>query len=290
MSNVSHDISTVRAVIKGAITTWSIAENRHWKSQKDKVDQQKRRRTRKNFFKFLKKYIVHIYDGYVFSTCLVKERFGNNQAFAMVHLDFENSMALSEDDYPKRFFVALKIITTKGNFDAKDVYSSFVRDYPITLLSRHSLERIVQRNACESLNQATEILRPLCSGVLSVFLLFEQDMKSAKQKRRVLVSKYGYAILAWDNTAGLPIVLTWIPFHWWDEKQHAKLDALIEVLKKLESDLNISTFWVVVDKDLFNIAAQLDPNSIPKGNYLNGTWENILTSSEIAKSVGFKFN
>ena len=110
MSNVSHDISTVRAVIKGAITTWSIAENRHWKSQKDKVDQQKRRRTRKNFFKFLKKYSVHIYDGYVFSTCLVKERFGNNQAFAMVHLDFDNSTAFSEDDYPRRFFVTLKII------------------------------------------------------------------------------------------------------------------------------------------------------------------------------------
>ena len=84
--------------------------------------------------------------------------------------------------------------------------------------------------------------------------------------------------------------MTWIPFHWWDEKQHAKLDALIEVLKKLESELNASTFWVLVDKDLFNIAAQLDPNSIPRGNYLNGTWENILTSSEIAKYVGFKFN
>jgi hypothetical protein len=103
MPNVSHDESTVRAVIKGGITEWQNKDKKIRDEELRRITSPKGQLTRKRTFQALKNMMEKSHRGYILSTHTIKDKLRTHKHCFLIHFDFEMSQILYKGNYPELF-------------------------------------------------------------------------------------------------------------------------------------------------------------------------------------------
>lgn len=122
---------------------------------------------------------------------------------------------------PASFDIRVRFIDTKRNLNSIEDND----DFSFFRLSLHCIQRIIQRDNCNSFIEALSIFSPICAEFLRLSTLCRN--RRIPEGRYAVVIQSGYFILQHKNCE-LPMILTWVPKNRFGEFKLSKLSFLFK--------------------------------------------------------------